>query len=383
MSFVAPTSSVDSITSRCRAFAIALCVLLAAVGLAGTARAQFAAPVGAAPDAEPPVFSASSPVGELVYQSGRGFRFGDTGLTIGGFTTIEIDDEEHGNATVELDSVNFLILYEPIAPLRFFAEIEVGGLAVWEPERDDFDSDADFVVERLYGDWSHSDALNLRIGKFQTPVGRWNLVPAEPFVWTAVEPVQLDLGFDEHQTGVAAFGTFYPGDNPLRYWIYGQVVDAFDVDSEDEPADRSGGGRLEYGSALGDWSVGGSLLAFERKGEWQYLAGLDAQLELGPLLLQSEAIFSEGGIPDRDLWSVYVQGVYDLGVHHRLLHRLHVVVRFEHFDPDGRPEDANVWDVGLYWMPRPWLNFKAGYRFSDRVTDDVIEGVTASISVLF
>jgi hypothetical protein len=322
-------------------------------------------------------------VGPIDYHAGRGLHLGRTGLTIGGFTTFEYQDEEGENGVLELDSINFLVLFEPIDALRLFAEIEVGGLFTWEPEADRVDSHPDETIERLYLDWSRSDALNVRLGKFQTPVGRWNLVPAEPFVWTASEPVLLERAFDEHQTGGALFGSLYPGSNTLNYWLYGQFIDPLDADEDPEPAERSAGGRLEYGGPLGDWSVGVSMLASERKGEWTYLGGLDWLWQIGPLELTSESVFARGDIPDRDLWSVYLQGVYDLGSLSRILRGFYFVARYEHFDPDGSTEDANLWDLGITWMPVPYLNIKAGYRLSDRQTEDVREGLTASLSVLF
>jgi hypothetical protein len=355
--------------------------MAAVLSASAAAGAQQALPIDPDASGEPPLFSFDTPVGPLEYRAGRGLRVGDTGLTVGGFAVVEIDDEEHGDPTVELDSITFLILYEPVDALRFFAEIEIGKLADWEADGDDFDHDPEAVIERMHLDWSRSDAFNFRVGKFQTPVGRYNLVPAEPFVWTSADPVQLDRAFDEHQTGAAVFGTFYPGGNPLRYWLYGQMVDPLDAD--EEVADRSAGARLEWGGPFGDWSLGSSLLASKRKGEWQYLAGIDGLLRLGPVELTSEAVFSEGNIEDRDLWSVYLQGVWDLGAHTRFLRGLYFVARYEHFNPDGRDNEANLWDLGLTWIPKPWLNLKAGYRLSDRITDDVAEGITASFSVLF
>lgn len=386
MGFAATTSSRESTIPHRPIGAAHRLVGLACISAlccAGIARAQSPLPVGPGAGGTPPILSFDTPLGAFDYRAGRGLRIGDTGLTVGGFSTVEIDDEAPGEVTVELDSVNFLVLFEPIEPLRFFAELEIGGLAAWQREGDDFDHDPSYTIERLHADWTHGDALNLRLGKFQTPVGRWNLVPAEPFVWTAVEPVQLDRAFDEHQTGAALYGTFYPGGNPLRWWLYGQLIDPLDPDVEFGPSERTAGARLEYGDGLGSWSVGGSLLASERKNEWTYLAGFDWMLRLGPLEISSEAVFAEGGIPDRDLWSVYVQCVHDLGRHASLLHDVYLVARFEHFDPDGQGNDSAIWDTGVTWIPAPWLNLKAGYRFADRTSDSVIEGITASLSVLF
>jgi hypothetical protein len=248
---------------------------------------------------------------------------------------------------------------------------------------DDVDSDPDFEIERLYGDLSHSDALNLRVGKFQTPIGRWNLVPAEPFVWTATEPIQLETAFDEHQTGGAFFGSAYPASGNLTYWLYGQFIDPLDASEDPEPADRSAGGRLEYSDSLGRWSLGSSFLATELNDDWSYLGGLDVLVHVGPFEFQSEFLIQEGEIEERDLWGVYLQGVADLGSAADMLRGLYLVGRYEHFNPAGWTQDANVWNVGLSWLPTRYLNLKAGYQFSDDQTEEVSRGFFASFSVLF
>jgi hypothetical protein len=352
-------------------------------GLCSSARAQQAIPWDTVPSADQPVLSFDSPVGPIEYFPGRGLHVGRTGLTIGGFTTLEIDREEGEPGVIELDSVNFLVLFRPIDALRFFAEIEVGGLLAVQTDDGKVRSDPEATIERLYADLSRSDALNLRLGKFQTPVGRWNLVPAEPFVWTASDPVQIERAFDEHQTGAALFGSLYPSSNTLSYWLYGQFVNPLDPDPDPEPADRSVGGRLEYGGPLEEWSLGASFLASERKSEWNFLGGLDALWRVGPLELTSELVVAGGDIPDRDLWGIYVQGVYDLRSLYPILRGFYLVGRYEHFDPSGSSQDANLWDLGITWIPRPYLNIKAGYRFSDRETVDVRRGLTASVSLIF
>jgi len=373
-----------SFASALRCHISPLCLLLAFAGLLGLASAA-GAQQGALPDpdssADRPVFSFDSPLGPVEYVAGRGLRVG-SGLTIGGFTTLELDDDEAEPGSIELDSVNFLVLFEPIDALRFFAELEVGNLLRYEFGAD-VDSNPEVNTERLYLDLSRGDSLNVRLGKFQTPVGRWNLVPAEPFVWTASDPVLVERAFDEHQTGGALFGSFYPGSHTLSYWLYGQFVDPLDPDPDAENADRSVGGRLEFGEPLGDWSVGTSLLLSERKDDWNTLGGLDAVARIGPLELTTEFAAVSNGIPERSLWGIYLQGVYDLGSVSRSLRDFYFVARYEHLDPRGTSEDANLWDLGITWIPVDYLNVKAGYRLSDRQTEDVRDGLTASLSVLF
>jgi hypothetical protein len=341
-----------------------------------------AADKSGATDGEQPIFSVDSPVGPIEYFPARGLHVGRTGLRIGGFSTLELDREDGKPAEISLDSVNFLVSLDPIERLHLFAELEVGGLFSIDTDGFGVSSSPDLTVERLYGDLSANDALNLRVGKFQTPVGIWNQVPAEPFVWTAQGPVTIEEGLDEFQTGVAVYGSFFPGVSTLSYWLYGQVVDSFDAPPDEHAVYRSAGGRLEYGSADAGWSVGGSVLGTVKHGEWSELGGLDAQLRIGPLELTSEALIQRGDIPHRNLWGAYLQGVYHLESLWTPLHGVYAVGRVEHFDKSG-PRPVNLGDVGLAWLPVQWLNIKADYRFADRETDQVRRGFFASLSVLF
>ena len=135
------------------------------------------------PAGDDTVFSIDSAIGPIEYRSARGVRFGNTGLNVGGFSTLEVAREEGEPVEVALDSINMLVLFEPIHSFRTFAELEIGDLFLYE-QGGGTDSDPSLSIERLYGELSLDDPINIRFGKFQTPIGRWNLVPAEPFVWT-------------------------------------------------------------------------------------------------------------------------------------------------------------------------------------------------------
>ena len=329
------------------------------------------------PEFDAPTFSFDTPVGPFEYRLGRGMRFGDTGLVVGGFTAIEFDQEENDTGELELDSINLLVLYEPIPEFAIFSEIEIGDLYTVDTSTWKTDPGARLELERLYAEWRFDDAVKARVGKFQTPVGRWNLVPSEPFVWTAIEPVGVELAFDEYLTGAALHGTVYPGSEQLDYWVYGQATRQIDPESDLDPARYSVGGRMAYGSGSGSWSVGSSFLAVEVKDRWSYLGGLDAQLRKGPLELTSELLFGDGKVDERKLTSVYLQAVLEL------CPNFYSVTRYEHFNTRGTNDDANVVDVGFAWTPYDVLHLKASYRFSDNRTEEIRRGVSASLSFVF
>jgi hypothetical protein len=350
---------------------------------------QAGEPAGASAEVDPvrplleyePLFGFDSPIGAIEYRAGRGVHFGWTGLNVGGFTTVEFDRAEGEPGELSIDSVNLLLLLQPFEHVRGFAEIEIGNLFSWETNSSDVRGDPGKDVERLFLDVTLDDPFTARFGKFQTPTGRWNLVPAEPFTWTATEPVLTETAYNEHTTGGAILGTFNPSLGSLSYWIYGQLLDPLDPGDTPRRINRSVGSRLQLDQSFGEWSFGASFLAAEQGGDWSYLGGLDALWQIGPLELSSEFMFERGDLDDRELWGIYVQGVFE--VWPEVLPQVYLTGRFEHFDPKGFDRKANLFDLGVTWTPWLWLRLKGSYRFADRETDDVTRGVTLSISVVF
>jgi hypothetical protein len=362
-----------------------LCAGAAFAQDAEPAAATSAASEGAPADAAPAASAEGERVfalGPLEYRTARGVRFGESGLTVGGFTSFELERRDEGPAEIALDSINFLALYEPVDSFRADAELEVGGLASWETSGGPVESSPKANFERLYAEYSHSDALNVRVGKFLTPVGQWNLAPAEPFVWTPTQPAIIELGLDEHQTGIAISGSFYPEKQVVRYWVYGQVIDAFDVEKDETPAERSAGARLELGDARGTWTVGSSLLGSELGGAWTTTGGVDAKWRGERLELSSELLISGGDIPGRDFWGAFLEAAYPLDRLSPRLAKLYLVGRLEHFDARGA-EATQLVDFGLTWLPQEWLNLKAGYRAAIRDQGSLVDGLKVSVSVLF
>lgn len=323
-----------------------------------------------------PLFSLDTPVGPLEYGLGRGLEIGRTGLHVGGFTTLAFDRENGKHGSLELDGVNFLVLLEPNEFVRGFMELEIGDLFLWETN-ERVHSSPNATFERLYGDLRVGDPFTLRVGKYQTPVGRWNLVPAEPFVWTPIDPAFLETAFDEHQTGATILGSVHPGGGSLDYWVYGQFIDPLDPSEDPQHADYSVGGRVQYGRALEQWSVGSSFLATEIGGAWSYLGGLDFEVRFGRVLLTSELTLQQGALEDRDLWDVYLQGVFEV------VPTFYGVARYERIDPSGSSQDAHLGDFGVAWVPKPYLILKASYRATDRQTEVVRRGLSLSFSFVY
>ncbi|MFQ5666239.1 MAG: hypothetical protein ACE5I7_07375, partial [Candidatus Binatia bacterium] len=237
-------------------------------------------------------------------------------------------------------------------------------------------SDADFVLERLYGDLEASDSVNLRVGKFLTPVGRWNVIHAQPLVWTTSRPLATEVAFDRHTTGATLFGSVYPRGGTLTYSLFGQFVDALEPTREVLPAGRSAGGRLEY-SARSGLSVAATYLASSHHGDWQHLGGLDALWQRGPLELMSEWVFAKGTGELGDAWGGYVQSALEV------LPSFYLVDRYEHFDQRAPEPEVNLVVLGAAYKPLPHVILKAEYLIADHPASESPPGFKASLAFLF
>ena len=323
-----------------------------------------------------PLLARDTPLGELVYAPGRGLRVGDTGLHLGGYGNLNLLRPEGGPARFGMDDLSLFVTWEPVARVQLFSELEVEDLFEVYDTGAGGTHEADFTAERLYADVAGTDWLNLRVGKFLTPVGRWNLIHAQPLTWTSSRPLATELPFDPHTTGAMVFGAVYPTHGTLAYTLYGQAVNQFEAVTVPQPQQRSGGARLEYIDRL-DWSVGASYLAAENHGIWRQLGGVDGLWRADRVEVMGEATVEQGDAPTLDQWGLYLQGVVETWP------RVFLVGRYEHYAWQTGPRDVNMFVAGVAYKPMPWLVLKTEYLAADHRAEQEPPGYRASIAVLF
>jgi len=312
--------------------------------------------------------------GRLVYTPGAGLRVGRTGLTLGGYGNATFTRDEGDPARFSLDELALLVSWDPLPSLHVFSEIEGEDLATIDDEGHGGLVDAKFTVERLYGDVAVTDWLQLRAGKFLTPVGRWNVIHAAPLVWTTSRPLVTQLTFDQHTTGGMVFGSLDPLLPDGSYELFGQFTDQFAPESMPQRADRSGGGRVNWGT-VNDLELGGTYLAFEHGGEWNHLMGLDGIWRASGAEIMGE--FTYVVTPrGADRWGLYLQGVKEI------YGNVYVVGRYEHF-ARASGGDVDLAVFGIAWKPWVPLILKLEYLTADHHVHFEPPGVKGSVAVLF
>lgn len=310
----------------------------------------------------------------LEYTPGRGLRVGNTGIVLGGYSSVEVNRDEGEPVEFLFEDLSFFVIFQPLGRFSFFSELEFEDLFSIDSDGDAGSPDGRFEIERLYGDFRFDDRLELRAGKFLTPVGRWNVIHAQPLVWTTSRPLVTEAPFDENTTGLMLRGSVARGKVTYRLW--GQFTNQLEPSPQIVQSDRSGGARMQL-DLLPTLSIGGSYLSFRSQGEWFHLVGADALWRSGRIEWMSEASFDTGAGSSGSQWGLYSQ------IAVRAIGRVYAVGRYELFSPRGSRRRLNQVILAAAYRPRPFAIFKIEYQLADRSSDLSEPGFRSSFALLF
>jgi hypothetical protein len=315
------------------------------------------------------------------YQLGHGLTFGDSGFRAGGYGVLgarDTDEDEEWTAAIE--AISAFLWWEGDSEWRFFAEVEVEDALFASPGRTTTD-DASPRMERLYFDYAWRDAAKFRIGKFLTPVGRWNLIHAAPLVWTSSRPLITESTFPTNATGAMVYGVLPSPLGAIDYSVYAspghELFPAPDLDTFSEAY----GGRvglnpvstLQLGLSFVDFELASSN--FERR----KLYGFDFHWSWNRVELSGEFGYRVTRLSQspNDERGGYLQLVVPLS------DRLYGVTRYETFEDAVFTKDMNLYLLGLTYRYLPALVFKAEYSEATDNEIGVVDGLRGSIAVLF
>ncbi len=316
-----------------------------------------------------------------------GFHVGDTGLWLGGYTTMEGEVPESGPAKVGLADLGLLARYELTPRLSFFTELDLDDTVTLVEHSGLERGSKILLLERLYFEWAATPAVTLRVGKFLTPFGLWNVVRRAPLTATVERPVATQDAFPEHTTGVSLLYQATRGGWSFDATGYGQGQDELVRGASDTSATCDAGARAMVGHALGAvyLALGTSAIAFRNAdtAEWEDAYGVDFDLTgWGGNRLSGEFAYSHLREPRaRHEWSFYVQDTLPI------YGGLFGVLRFEHVEPRRGPV-ANGVLPGLLWRIGQHVVLKADYQFADHEgspdSPSALErGFLASVTVFF
>jgi hypothetical protein len=336
-------------------------------------------PIGGVRGADPPPIG-QDPLAQH-YAFGQGLRLGDSGFVLGGYGAVGWRDPDGADDwDMAVDSLSAFLWWDGGGRWRFFSETELERALVW---RDDgvATREADVVSERLYVDYAWRDALKLRLGKFLTPVGRWNLVHAPPLTWTTSRPLITEATFPTNATGAMVYGVLPWGREGVEYSVYASAGEEVFPEDDLDPFREAIGARIA-GEVLPHTELGVSWAAFEQEDQSdlrKQLFGVDLEWRWRRFEISGEFALRTlaGREGERDEQGGYVQAVVPIAG------QWFAVGRYESFHQQDADRDLSLYLGGLAWRPRPALVLKAEWSRATDNDADLPDGWRASFAVLF
>lgn len=322
-----------------------------------------------------PIVPAAETDGIAGYRLGRGYALGDTGIRLGGYASVAAAAPRSGPWAFDVNDLSLFTTWES-GNWRFFSETEISEVLTAGEHQGLSTRHAQFELERLYLDHVFDDAISVRFGKFLTPIGRWNLIHADPLVWTTTRPVATYRLFSRNATGLMLHGGFPVSGQRLDYAAYGTFTDSLDPYKSENPFENAVGGHLLY-SATDNLELGMSYANYtlheEPQGRFN-LVGIEGFWSYRHFEIDSEWVYRSGG--NQGLVQGFVQGVAPLVSH------WYLVGRYEYFQQQQAPA-GQVGVFGLAFRPIPPLVWKVEYRLGTNSSVTAPDGLYGSFAVLF
>jgi hypothetical protein len=308
------------------------------------------------------------------YELGRGYSLFDGRLTIGGYLSLEAEFLDQTPDRFQVDDISTFLTFRITDRWLVFTEMEAE-----DPVHVDGDGVGSgenvFRLERLYTQWLAGDRLRFRVGKMLTPIGIWNLIHAQPLVWSTSRPIATEQFFDTGLTGLEA--TFFAPlpTAELAFTAFGQATRQLDNSHDSQDTRRGFGARLELTPDRGP-KVGASFFRFRDRndGRTETTVGADAIWSTHLAEVSSEWAVN---IPDsgETTWGAYLQGVAHVGW------QLHPFLRLEYADLGSYDRVPVV--LGVAWKPLDAMVIKLEGIVGGHDTSLDGDGVLTSFSVLF
>ena len=337
------------------------------------------------------------------YTWGRGISWPAANFNIGGYFDSSYQYKKYNKFVSKdrtaLTDLSLFISWSPHEQLRFFSEVEVQDVLATEGQKNLEDT---LRAERLYIDYLANDSITLRLGKFLTPIGRWNVIHAAPLIWTTTRPLVTDKRlFTDHSVGAMLTQKFEISEHNLDVSFFvddSRDFDVFDTDLESRLGfENAIGGRLNF-EVSEDLQIGMSYMDYKNNTITNLprnrLAGIDLLWKKNGYEIQIESIYRQSNNEIRVFENNKIRGQdnTEIGLFAQsvipLTDQFFVVGRYEYLEGihDKTKIETHVGVTGLAWRPFVPLVIKSEYRFTDgiRFNQTVVPtGFFASVSMFF
>ncbi len=152
---------------------------------------------------------------ETPYTLGEGLQVASLPLYLGGYFSLDYKRKPNEE---KYEIEDFAILgYGSYEKISYITELEFKKLYVNANKNEErsVEQDTALHVERLYSTYNVNENYDLGVGKYNSPIGYWNLIPVNVLRDTSSIPITSFIIFPQYTTGVNASYNSYT-DNDFR-----------------------------------------------------------------------------------------------------------------------------------------------------------------------
>ena len=316
----------------------------------------------------------------LSYQWGRGLSWPAANVNLGGYFNASYQQPEFIQNKTALDELGFFFTWSPHQRIRFFSEIDLND---WLSTTGIDKIEHVVRAERLYVDLLATESTTLRLGKFLTPVGRWNATHAAPLIWTTTRPLVTERRlFTSHASGFMLSQKVDINDHNLDISFYADNSEELDVLDNQLGFENAIGSRVTF-DITEQLQLGASFLDYKNRSithkTRNNLFGVDLLWKKDGYEVEMEAIYRTAQDNQGDEQGLYLQSVIPI------IEQIFVIGRYEYVNGIHRyiPTDTHIGVAGIAWRPFTPLVIKAEYLFGEQNQYVAPSGFFTSISMFF
>ena len=317
------------------------------------------------------VFLLSSLFAKDDYVLGEGYQVGDLPIYVGGYFSLDYQKKDERDR-FRVDDIAFLS-YGGTNTFSYMFELEFKELYV---KTDDngvktTTKNEKLYVERMYVDYNINDNYQLRLGKYNSPIGFWNLMPINVLRETSSSPLVIDVIFPKFTTGIdVGYNSFEDGE--IKVDLIFQDNSTIDDEYNNYDVVKHYGVGISY--ELDNYTFKANLGYFANRNKDDYTyALLSARYEDDNYQFLAEVGAQRSEYNEHN-YAGYVQGLYRFSEQHI------GIIRLESFEIERQNLDDAIAIFGYTYRPLYPIALKSEYQLHT-INDE--NQFIFSLSVLF
>lgn len=308
------------------------------------------------------------------YELGNGLQVGSLPLYVGGYFSLDYRNMANEKRYRADDLA--ILGYGSYGKFSYMAELEYKGFyeETHIGKAVSIQRDTQLHSERAYLDYNFNENYTLRAGKYNSPIGFWNLLPINVLRQTTSNPVSSNIIFPKFTTGIdATYSSYDEGELKINLMI--QNNDDLDSKYNNYEIDRHYGLGVSY--EKNEFAVklnGGHFHRHKALTNELYYFMFSAKYDTENYELSTEVGYQQSDKKITTPYAGYVQGLYRFTPQHI------GIVRIESYDDNVNNKKEDIGVIGYAYRPIYPIAIKSEYQFHSKNRENQF---LFSISVLF